>query len=404
MSTFLYKGKSNIEICRELKVKILENMLLLEPIPTMRDRYKLIHEFTKGGFKINYLAYDLKLTKFVIISFELHDGTILDRRQLNEKNILCYFSDCTDCECELDNREKYDFIINIIDCFIYEGKIQVDDTTRFSNKYQVAGSGFNSIPDSMLRSFGSDVDNDNYDTVIKRVSDVSFDESISIDTSLSKEIYICYVTPYYENGTIYDYYKKYKNISIFKKIAIQLYKAIKKLNINGIIHRDIKPANVLVDDESNIKLIDFGVSTFLNPTTKRRRSVLNTTNYSYVGTTIYMSPKALLTQNFDENSDVYAYGITMLQLYLGEFPEPLKEFSKKSEYPRMSSLMNYYEEKPIDAVLCYLLKDVTDLEVKTFFTHCLKTNINELEKILSIWESDKEGGKIKYYIDYGQKK
>jgi hypothetical protein len=62
----------------------------------------------------------------------------------------------------------------------------------------------------------------------------------------------------------------------------------------------------------------------------------------------------------------------------------------------------------IDGILCDLLKDVTDLEIKTFLRHCLKTNIYELEKILCIWDREisikKNGGKKKYYIDYGKKK
>jgi serine/threonine protein kinase len=60
------------------------------------------------------------------------------------------------------------------------------------------------------------------------------------------------------------------------------------LHSNGVCHRDLKPDNILLDDEYNCKIIDFGFATELKG---RHGSGFNTT---WVGTTSYMAPEILV--------------------------------------------------------------------------------------------------------------
>ncbi len=66
-----------------------------------------------------------------------------------------------------------------------------------------------------------------------------------------------------ENGDIDHYIKKNQSkIKIYEKIkwAYQIANGLRFLHENDIIHCDLKPANILLDDNLNAKIIDFGIS------------------------------------------------------------------------------------------------------------------------------------------------
>lgn len=76
-----------------------------------------------------------------------------------------------------------------------------------------------------------------------------------------------------------------------------------------IIHRDLKPSNILISQDGNIKITDFGLSRL-----KRRRATLYYT--PYVGTLGYLAPEVLLgSQAYDESADIFSLGIILIVLY-----------------------------------------------------------------------------------------
>ncbi|MEE2906222.1 MAG: serine/threonine-protein kinase [Planctomycetota bacterium] len=86
----------------------------------------------------------------------------------------------------------------------------------------------------------------------------------------------------------------------------------------GVIHRDLKPGNILVNADGQIKVIDFGVARTTDPDV----SSLATRLDAIVGTLQYMSPEQCDIETYDltASADVYALGMMLYELLIGELP------------------------------------------------------------------------------------
>ncbi|KAI6217630.1 hypothetical protein M3Y95_01209700 [Aphelenchoides besseyi] len=89
-----------------------------------------------------------------------------------------------------------------------------------------------------------------------------------------------------------------------------------------ILHRDVKPSNILVNSQGEIKLCDFGVSTML----------IDSMANSFVGTRSYMAPERLTGVRYSIQSDIWSFGLSMVELVIGRFPIPAPS---RYEYARM---------------------------------------------------------------------
>ena len=86
----------------------------------------------------------------------------------------------------------------------------------------------------------------------------------------------------------------------------------------GLLHRDIKPQNIMLDANSNAKLLDFGLSKDCSS----MFSVLSTTG-QFIGTPPYMSPEQHSGKaDIDHRSDLYSLGCTAYQMLTGQPPFP----------------------------------------------------------------------------------
>ena len=83
----------------------------------------------------------------------------------------------------------------------------------------------------------------------------------------------------------------------------------------GVIHRDLKPGNILIDDDLNVKIVDFGLAAAASQGASRlTRSGL------VIGTPMYMAPEQIEGRVIDGRTDIYSLGILMYEMYTGIVP------------------------------------------------------------------------------------
>ena len=80
----------------------------------------------------------------------------------------------------------------------------------------------------------------------------------------------------------------------------------------GVIHRDLKPANILINDDSLLKIVDFGVAAAASSGDTQ----LTKTGY-VIGSPKYMAPEQILGKKVDETADVYSVGVIMYEMLTG---------------------------------------------------------------------------------------
>ncbi len=99
------------------------------------------------------------------------------------------------------------------------------------------------------------------------------------------------------------------------RIAIQICEALSYAHHHGVFHRDIKPENIMILDDGNIKIIDFGVALLEGARRVTWRGLSGT-----VGTPDYMSPEQLKGERGTESSDIYAVGVMLYEMLCGHVP------------------------------------------------------------------------------------
>jgi hypothetical protein len=105
-------------------------------------------------------------------------------------------------------------------------------------------------------------------------------------------------------------------------ISMQLCDVLDAVHGSGIVHRDLKPDNIMLTERGEsdhyVKLLDFGIAKFFDPTTGMGSG--NTSTGMSLGTPGYMSPEQLLGDVCDHRTDIYALGVLMYEMVTGQKP------------------------------------------------------------------------------------
>lgn len=124
------------------------------------------------------------------------------------------------------------------------------------------------------------------------------------------------VLPYMANGTLAS--RMSLGTLPFTEVAriiTQIASALDYAHGQGVIHRDIKPQNILIDDNDNPLLADFGLVRLVGAT----RSKHSTTRFG-AGTPVFMSPEQIQDQTIGAASDIYSLGVVAFQMVTGRLP------------------------------------------------------------------------------------
>ncbi|RMC08132.1 hypothetical protein DUI87_15166 [Hirundo rustica rustica] len=155
------------------------------------------------------------------------------------------------------------------------------------------------------------------------------------------------VMEYCGAGSVTDLVKKTKG-NCFKEdwiayICREVLRGLAHLHAHHVIHRDIKGQNVLLTENAEVKLVDFGVSAQLDRTIGRRNT--------FIGTPYWMAPEVIACEEnpdstYDYRSDLWSLGITAIEMAEGA---PRKLFGiKVKEVPKFveSCLVKHYLHRP----------------------------------------------------------
>jgi len=98
-------------------------------------------------------------------------------------------------------------------------------------------------------------------------------------------------------------------------LVVKICKALDHIHSHGVIHRDLKPENIMVDENDNIKIIDFGISA-----NSGARRITFAKLSDTMGTPDYISPEQVQGGRGDARSDVYSVGVMLYEMLTGEVP------------------------------------------------------------------------------------
>lgn len=124
------------------------------------------------------------------------------------------------------------------------------------------------------------------------------------------DTHIFMVMEYLPKGTIKDSILFEGSIkeSDARKYFVQVVIALKYLHQMGIIHRDIKAENIMLDENNNIRITDFGLSNEIS------------LSQTACGTPAYAAPEVILRKSYNEKLDIWSIGILLYMMLTSNYP------------------------------------------------------------------------------------
>ena len=192
---------------------------------------------------------------------------------------------------------------------------------------------------------------------VKHKNTINYIDDGSFENNNQKYIYVIMEQA---KGIELSEYLKENTISLDDAIEIvnQILDALDCIHKNNIIHRDLKPQNIFIDENKNIKVLDYGLSKIIDFTSI-------TSTGEAIGSPIYMSPEQLVdSKHIDYRSDYYSLGVILFELLSKKFPynfSNINELFYKILNEKPISILQYMPEIPnyIDNLIISLLeKDV----------------------------------------------
>ncbi len=133
------------------------------------------------------------------------------------------------------------------------------------------------------------------------------------------------------------------------QLAHQLCAGLSEIHAFGILHRDLKPANIMLDGRGNLRITDFGLAVIAEDIPG---------DEAHAGTPAYMAPEQLSGEKPSQQSDIYALGLILYELFTGK-PAFESLRTRTTTAPRPSQIAKDVDPVIERAILRCLEKDPT---------------------------------------------
>ncbi len=150
---------------------------------------------------------------------------------------------------------------------------------------------------------------------LKTARDISH-KNICRMYDLNKEEGNYYITMEYVPGEdLKRLIRKVGQFSAGKTVSIarQVCEGLSEAHRLGVVHRDLKPQNIMVDEDGNARIMDFGIARSIKGKSITGAGVM-------IGTPEYMSPEQAEAKEVDHRSDFYSLGIILYEMLTGQLP------------------------------------------------------------------------------------
>lgn len=159
-------------------------------------------------------------------------------------------------------------------------------------------------------------------------------------------------------------------------IAKQICEGLGEAHRLGVVHRDLKPQNVMVDEDGNARIMDFGIARSIETKGITGAGVM-------IGTPEYMSPEQVEGKEVDPRSDIYSLGVILYEMVTGQVPfEGDTPFTigvkHKSEKPRDPKELNAQIPDDLSQVILKCLEK--ERENRYQDAEELRSDLAELQK------------------------
>jgi len=212
----------------------------------------------------------------------------------------------------------------------------------------------------------------------RAVARLSHPNVVSIYDIVVDEERIYLVMEIVEGKTLKDLIKERKKLSIAESLEIagQIAAALSIAHGNQIVHCDIKPHNIILNDEHEVKVTDFGIARAVSNSTVRVTETV-------VGSAHYFSPEQAKGGEIKAYSDIYSLGVVLYEMTTGELPfhgespisVALKHIQQQPVEP--SKINNDIPDEVNDLIMKAIAKEPADrfqdaYEMRQQITYCLK--------------------------------
>ncbi len=134
------------------------------------------------------------------------------------------------------------------------------------------------------------------------------------DLNREKDNY--YITmEYVGGGDLKKFIRRAKRLDTGTAISIanQICEGLEEAHRLGIVHRDLKPNNIMIDDNGNARIMDFGIARTVKGKGMTGSGVM-------IGTPEYMSSEQAEAKEVDQRSDIYSLGVILYEMTTGRLP------------------------------------------------------------------------------------